>query len=77
MRRALTGAAKTARGVLLEKYGTPRLWQRFDNPVRVVDASPRRYGPDYLAWTRVGMEDGPVRWINETNFNRYYQEVPQ
>jgi hypothetical protein len=67
-----------ARGVLLEKY--QGVWVRFDTPVRIVDARPRRNTPNYLGWARVDAEPGPsgrvpVRWINETNFNRYYRKV--
>lgn len=80
MRRALTGAAKEARGVLLEKYGAPRLWQRegFPDPVRIVDASPRRNTPHYLGWVHTSGEfTDTVRWINQTNFDRFYREVEQ
>jgi hypothetical protein len=73
---AVSDATMVARGQLLEKYdGT---WVRFTTPVRIVDARPRRNTPNYLAWARVDTEPGgrvPVRWINETNFNRYYRKV--
>lgn len=55
----------TARGHLLEQY-----------------ARPRRGSPNYLGWARVDAEPGasgrvPVRWINETNFNKYYRKVQE
>jgi hypothetical protein len=80
--RRLSEAVMNARGVLLEQYGHPHTWVRFDTPVRIVDARPRRNTPNYLGWARVDAEPGPsgrvpVRWINETNFNRYYRKVQE
>jgi hypothetical protein len=76
----LSDAVLTARGHLLEKY--QGVWVRFDTPVRIVDARPRRNTPNYLAWARLDAEPGPggrvpVRWINETNFNRFYRKVQE
>jgi hypothetical protein len=80
--RRLSEAVMTARGVLLEQYGHPHTWVRFDTPVRIVDARPRRNTPNYLGWARVDAEPGAngrvlVRWINETNFNRFYRKVQE
>jgi hypothetical protein len=74
----MSDAVLTARGHLLEKY--QGVWVRFDTPVRIVDASPRRNTPNYLGWARVDAQPlpgggVPVRWINETNFNRFYRKV--
>jgi hypothetical protein len=75
---AVSDATMVARGVLLEKYGHPHTWVRYEMPVRIVDARPRRNTPNYLAWARVDTEPGgPVRWINETNFNRFYRKVQE
>jgi hypothetical protein len=76
--RRLSDAVLTARGNLLEQYDG--VWVRFDTPVRIVDARPRRNTPNYLGWARVDAQPGPsgrvpVRWINETNFNRFYRKV--
>jgi hypothetical protein len=72
----LSDAVLTARGHLLEKYDG--VWVRFDTPVRIVDARPRRNTPNYLGWVHVdgGFTD-TVRWINETNFNKYYRKVQE
>lgn len=76
----MSDVVATARGALLEKYGYPRTWVRWEHPVRIVDARPRRNGPNYLGWVHADAVAGPsgrvpVRWINETNFNRYYRET--
>jgi hypothetical protein len=65
-----------ARGGLLEKYGYPHVWIRFDHPIRIVDARPRRNSPNYLGWVHIdGRFTDTVRWINESNFNKYYRKV--
>lgn len=74
--RRMSEAVMSARGRLLEQYGHPHTWVRFTTPVRIVDARPRRNSPNYLGWVHVDGEfTDTVRWINETNFNKYYRKV--
>lgn len=74
----MSEALLTARGVLLEQYGHPHTWVRYSTPVRIVDARPRRNTPNYLGWVHVdGQFTDTVRWINETNFNKYYRKVQE
>ena len=70
---------KTTRGALLEKYGAPHRWARWGRAVKVIDARPRRDG-HYLGWQHADLQPGEpeaVRWISETNFQRFYRRVQE
>jgi hypothetical protein len=70
-------AVATKRGELLTQYGFNRRWQRWDRPVRVVDAFPRRAG-HYLGWVYADVlpgERAAVVRISQRNFDRFYREL--
>jgi hypothetical protein len=68
-------AIAVKRGQLLTQYGFERRWQRWERPVRIVDARPRRNGDHYLGWVHADTTVWTVRWISQRNFDRYYTPV--
>jgi hypothetical protein len=70
-------AVAAKRGELLTQYGFNRRWVRWDRPVRVVDAFPRRAG-HYLGWVYADLPPGEraaVVRISQRNFDRFYREL--